>query len=322
MVTSSLTANTPFPPDAVAMVDGVAISRAIFESMCRKALAQYADRFRIDLTSEQGKASEKELKLILLTQLVERQIILNEAARRRIDVPHARTNQKLTEIKNGFPTEESFVKALRDNSTSLDELKDRIRESLLSDAVQIAVTPHVVVTADDVKAYYTKNQSSYELPEEVRASHILLETKEKAHELIAKLKAGDDFGELAKTYSIDRGSAAHGGDLGFFAKGRMIPELEVVAFRLKPGQCSEPVKSQFGYHVIQVIDVHPARTQPLEEVQDEIRTRLDEERRASEFSQWLTNMKARATITYSADMAEFAPQPGDDHSDDQESVDD
>ena len=88
---------------------------------------------------------------------------------------------------------------------------------------------------------------------EVRASHILVKTESEANELLGQIKAGQDFAELAKKHS-DCPSGSRGGDLGFFTKGRMVKEFEDAAFGMEPGQVSEPVKTQFGYHLIKVTE--------------------------------------------------------------------
>ena len=111
-------------------------------------------------------------------------------------------------------------------------------------------------------SHYNDNIQQYQTPEQVRASHILLETagkndadvKKRAEEILKQVKSGADFAELAKKVSEDKGSKANGGDLDYFGRGRMVPEFEQAAFAMQPGQISDLVKSQFGYHIIKVVD--------------------------------------------------------------------
>src|SRR4029079_13954738 len=122
------------------------------------------------------------------------------------------------------------------------------------------------------------NIQQYSTPEQVRASHILLKTegkddaavKKQAEDLLAQLKKGADFAELAKKNSQDEGSAVKGGDLDFFGKGAMVPEFDKVAFALQPGQISDLVKSQYGYHIIKVTDRRAATTKSLADVRAQI----------------------------------------------------
>ena len=140
----------------------------------------------------------------------------------------------------------------------------------------------------EIKTYYKKNQSEFRLQEQVRASHILFKTskksgkefemiKQKAQTVLDTAKKGKDFSQLAKKYSED-GSASNGGDLGFFGKGRMVPEFEKVAFALEVHEISDLVTTQFGFHIIKVLEKQVARTQDLEEVKGFISSALSSER--------------------------------------------
>ena len=153
-----------------------------------------------------------------------------------------------------------------------------------------AIRNTITVSADDVKRYYEDNEQQYSTPEQVRASHILLKTdgkddaavKKQAEELLAKAKSGADFAKLATQYSEDTASKVKGGDLDFFPKGQMVPEFDKVAFSLKPGEISDVVKSQFGYHIIKVTDKKPAAKKTLDEVKPQIEDQLKWERAQAE----------------------------------------
>tara|TARA_R110002020_G_scaffold198830_9_gene400172 strand:+ start:56161 stop:57012 length:852 start_codon:yes stop_codon:yes gene_type:complete len=134
------------------------------------------------------------------------------------------------------------------------------------------------VTDADIKARYEKEVAATPTEEEVSARHILVKTEEEAKAIIAELDTGKDFSELAKEKSTGP-SAAQGGDLGFFTKGRMVPEFEAVAFALKPGEyAKEPVKTQFGWHVIKLEDRRQAAPPAFEEVADQVRQVVMRER--------------------------------------------
>lgn len=130
----------------------------------------------------------------------------------------------------------------------------------------------------DVKARYDQEVAATQAEEEISARHILVETEEEAKALITELDAGKDFAELAKEKSTGP-SAGNGGDLGYFTKGRMVPEFEAAAFALEKGQyAKEPIKTQFGWHVIKVEDRRDAAPPPFEQVADQIRQLLLRER--------------------------------------------
>jgi peptidyl-prolyl cis-trans isomerase D len=139
----------------------------------------------------------------------------------------------------------------------------------------------VTVTPADVERYYNQNVQQFQTPEQVRASHILLKTEGKndadvrkqAEEVLAKVKANGDFAALAKQYSEDT-SKDQGGDLGLFGRGRMVPEFETAAFSMQPGQVSDLVKSQFGYHIIKVTERKEPTTTPIDQVRAQIQQQL------------------------------------------------
>ena len=165
--------------------------------------------------------------------------------------------------------------------------KRTIRYALVDMQAIRARTP---VSAEDVKRYYDDNVEQYSTPEQVRASHILLETegkdeeevKKRAEELAAKAKAGADFAKLANENTDEEIGKTRGGDLDFFSKGQMVPAFDEVAFSMKPGEISDPVKTQYGYHIIKVTDKRAASTRPLTEVHAQIEDQLKWERAQAE----------------------------------------
>jgi peptidyl-prolyl cis-trans isomerase D len=149
-----------------------------------------------------------------------------------------------------------------------------------------ALRAKVVVPAADIERAYNNSIEQYSTPEQVRASHILLKTegkddaavKAKAEEVLKLAKGGADFAALAKAYSEDEQSAKNGGDLDYFGKGRMVPEFDQVAFTMEPGQISGVVKTQYGYHVIKLVDKKAATTRSLADVRQQINDQLANER--------------------------------------------
>ena len=166
--------------------------------------------------------------------------------------------------------------------------KRKIRFALLD---MQGIRDRVSISAEDVRRSYEDNQGQYSTPEQVRASHILLKTdgkndedvKKLAQEILVKAKApGADFAKLANQYTEEDAGKTKGGDLDFFGKGQMVPEFDKVAFALQPGQISDVVKTQFGYHVIKVTDKRAAATRTLDEVKGQIEDQLKWERAQAE----------------------------------------
>ncbi|HEX7138900.1 MAG TPA: SurA N-terminal domain-containing protein [Vicinamibacterales bacterium] len=149
-----------------------------------------------------------------------------------------------------------------------------------------ALRAKVVVAASEIERTYNANIEQYSTPEQVRASHILLKTegkddaavKAKAEDVLKQARTGADFAELAKKYSEDEASQKNGGDLDYFGRGRMVAEFDQAAFSLDPGKISDLVKTQYGYHIIKVVDKRPAITRPLADVRQQIQDQLAYER--------------------------------------------
>jgi len=147
-----------------------------------------------------------------------------------------------------------------------------LMETLLQDVGKAAVTP------DATKKVYEEAKKQMGGEQEVRARHILVPSEDEAKKVLEEIKKGTDFAELARQKSKDPGAAAEGGDLGYFTKDQMVPEFAEVAFRLDKGQVSEPVKTQFGWHIIKVEDKRSKPVPTFDQVKDQIESYV--ERRA------------------------------------------
>jgi peptidyl-prolyl cis-trans isomerase D len=168
----------------------------------------------------------------------------------------------------------------------------------------------------DVERAYNNNIEQYSTPEQVRASHILLKTegkddaavKAKAEDILKQVKSGADFAELAKKYSEDEGSAKNGGDLDYFGRGRMVPEFDQAVFAMQPGQTSDLVKTQYGYHIIKLTDKKTATTRPLQDVRQQIVDQLAYEKAQTQAQDLADNLGKQ--ITKPADLDRVAKANG------------
>ena len=210
------------------------------------------------------------------------------------DAEYKRRNEKVTLELASFPTVAFLDKVAvtdADVAAWFEKNKDTYRigerrkvRYLLLDTQ--AIRNNITVPEQDIQRAYRQNIDQYSQPEQIRASHILLNTEGKdeaavrarAEELLKQIKGGADFAALAKANSGDPSSAARGGDLDFFARGRMVPEFEAVAFSLPVGQLSDLVRTQYGFHIIKVTDKKAAEVQPLDAVRSQIAEQLKFER--------------------------------------------
>ncbi|KGK86841.1 foldase [Desulfosporosinus sp. HMP52] len=245
--------------------------------------------------------SETELQEFLLQQggsdalntLIQQSIIEQEAEKQNIQVTEADIDNELATVKSSFDSEEAFSQALATNGITLDTLRTNILTNLQMTRLLEAQNP---ITEDEIKAYFDTNKASLDVAEEVNASHILVATAELANEIKAKITAGEAFADLAKQYSTDESTKELGGNLGFFAKGEMVQEFEEVAFSLEVGQISDPVKTDYGYHIIKIEAKTEAKAATLEESSAKIKEILLDQKLTTEFDPWLQERLAEYTI--------------------------
>jgi peptidyl-prolyl cis-trans isomerase C len=161
-----------------------------------------------------------------------------------------------------------------DQDADIDRQVNDLRKRLVIQKVMRQYQTPPTVTDEQVRAYYDQNPSLYSTTQ-IRASHILVKDEETAKQILAELRAHPEkFADLAKAKSTDTTSAQRGGDLGMFGQGRMVPEFERVAFALKPGEISDIVKTQYGYHIITVAERKEGEAKPFEQVKEQIRAML------------------------------------------------
>lgn len=228
-----------------------------------------------------------------LEGLITYELVDQEAQKKGITISDADLDVELNVIKKSMGSEEAFQQALEQYKMTVDDLhSDLLQQAQL----RKLLSSQINITDEDIKNYYDQNKASFTTEEQVRASHILVATKEEADAIVKQLKEGADFAALAKEKSLDTGSKDNGGDLDFFSKGSMVQEFEASAFSLKVGEVSAPVKSEYGYHIIKVTDRKEASAPTLEEKTAEIKDTLTSSK-IYELSQTLiTDLRSQAKI--------------------------
>jgi peptidyl-prolyl cis-trans isomerase C len=176
------------------------------------------------------------------------------------------------------------------------QLKNAEREILTQYAIS-KILADVNITEEEAKAYYTENQSMFIEDESVRARHILVATLEEANKVLAEIKSGMSFEEAALAYSSCP-SKEQGGDLGSFTKGRMVPEFEEAAFELEEGKVSEPVKTQFGYHIIRVDEKSAPNLLTFDKVKDNIGNNMLQAKQNYRYMEFTEALKNKYGVEY------------------------
>jgi peptidyl-prolyl cis-trans isomerase C len=288
-------------PEVIARVNGEPIGKAEFENAI-KNLEGRAGR--------QVPAAERDrVYRGVLDQLIAYRLLSQETRSRKIDVADADVDARIAEIKKQFPSEEAFTQTLAQQQMTPEKLRAEAKSDMqVAKMLEAEVSAAGPVQPQEVNAFYEQNPDKFKQGERVRASHILIRTPEnadvktkqeardKAAGVLKEVKAGKDFAELAKHYSQDPGSAANGGDLGYFAQGQMVGPFEQAAFALKPGAVSDVVETPFGFHIIKVADHQAARTVPLDEVRPQIEQFLQNQRRQQKTEAFINSLKAKGRV--------------------------
>ncbi|WP_406687767.1 peptidylprolyl isomerase [Rossellomorea vietnamensis] len=228
-----------------------------------------------------------------LDTLIAEKIVKLESEKKDLTVKDSEIKKELENIKGQYDSEEAFNEALASSGSDLDSVKENIKTYLLTEKL---LKDRVKITDDQIKEYFEANKESFAQKEQVEASHILVDDEKTAQEVKKKLDAGGDFAELAKEYSTDTSNADSGGKLGYFGKGEMVKEFDDKAFSMKKGEISEPVKTEFGYHIIKVTGKKEAKEAVLADHKDEIKDILFDQALQTEYGTWLTEKKKEYKI--------------------------
>jgi len=161
-----------------------------------------------------------------------------------------------------------------ENSPAVKEKLEELKKRLVVEAyLKKKVEEQAKVSDEELRKFYDQNKDKFKTGDQVKASHILVKSEKEAKDLLAQIKGGANFEELAKKYSTD-GAASKGGDLGWFSKGSMIPEFEKVAFAMKENQTSDIVKTKFGFHIIKLTGKRPAGERSFDDVKEQIKSSM------------------------------------------------
>src|SRR5829696_4644117 len=287
-------------PDVLARVNGQAVNKADFERMVRTIESRAGQPIPPDRRDEILRGA--------LDQLITYTLLSQESKQRGVKVEPAELEGKMGQLKSQFPSQEAFDKALKERGMTLESLrKDAHVDLSVTKLVDAEVATLPGPSDADAKDFYDKNQDKFKEDEQVRASHILVKVDEKADAtakqkarakidgVLKQVKAGGDFAKLAQENSDD-GSASQGGDLNYFGKGQMVGAFDKVAFELKPGQVSDIVTTQFGYHIIKVVDHKTGRTVPFEEAQPKIKEYLTGQKKQQHADAFIEGLKKKSKI--------------------------
>ena len=289
----------------VAEVNGSVITKAEFDSEMSRVNG------RLQAAGQTpSKSQTEEIKKEVLESLIDRELLLQESAKKKITVDDSSVAEQIGSLKNRFPDEAKYIEWLVKMGFSEDELKSRLKEEMaIKQLIDKEIVEKIAVSEKEAKDYYDNNPDSFSQAERVQASHILITFDQKADasakeaarkkigEIEERLKKGEDFSALAKEFS-ECPSSEKGGDLGYFGRGQMVKPFEDNAFALEPGTVSGIVETQFGYHLIKSIDKKPASVIPFSDVGERLKQYLKNEKVKKETPIYLSNLKAKAEVKW------------------------
>lgn len=228
-----------------------------------------------------------------LDSLITKVLIENEAQNAGVSVSDEEVDQRFDEVAADYGGREVFLMLLEQSGFPEKSVRDDLYIELL---VKKILAPTVDVSDEAVAAYYEENQDRFQVLDRVHTRHILTDTEEEAQEVLQRLQDGDDFAALAAEVSTDPSAAQNDGDIGWQERGALVDEYFDAAFAAEPGQIIGPVESVFGFHVIEVIAKEVGRTPDFEEVEEEVREALLDEKIGEATGAWLMELHGNAEI--------------------------
>jgi parvulin-like peptidyl-prolyl isomerase len=291
-------------PGIAVRINGQEISYERFNAFYQEYLRQ--QHVNIVLTGNPAKLTR--MRREAMDRMVEQELVRQAAQAQAVEVRTEEVDGVLDELRSQFKDQEAFIRRLESESYTLEGYRERLRGMLAAgrylDQIRAGVAS---VTDEELETYYRANEYRLTLPEEVRVRHILLTWKplgttddratlrRQMQGILEQARAGADFAELARERSEDS-TSGYGGDTGFFHRGQMVPAFEEVAFALQPGEISDIVETPFGLHILRLEERREARLLPLQEVREQLRDYLRQQRMAAAVQQEIERLKAQAEI--------------------------
>jgi foldase protein PrsA len=233
----------------------------------------------------------KENGATTVDQMITELLVEQEAKKTNNTVTPAEVDAEIAKVKASVGGEDAFAQALASNNMTLDQLKDRVKFQV---KVQKILSKDIKTDDATLQEYFKAHASDFD-KQEIHARHILVATEDEAKAIKAQLDKGADFAALAKEKSTEPAAKTSGGDLGFFGHGKMDPDFEKAAFALKVKEISQPVKSQFGWHVIQLLETK-GQAPTFENSKAAVKDAVTSQGLNDKYQEWMTGLKDKAKI--------------------------
>lgn len=278
----------------VAVVGNCVVSKEQFNRLLEQARSSY--KTNKQPFPEPGTEQYTALRKQAMQFLVQRCEFNQKADELGLKITDADVEKQLTTIKAQYfgkdgkcnaTCEKKYQAQIKKQGLTERQVRDDVRASVVQNKIYTKVTDGVTVSDEDIEEYYKKNKQQYVLPESRDVRHILVKKKALADQLYAQVSGGGDFAALAKKHSEDPGSKTTGGKMTV-SKGRQVPEFDKAAFALSVNEISKPIKTQYGWHIIQALTpMKKSSKTPLSEVRAQIRQQLLQQKKQDEMKKWV-----------------------------------
>lgn len=289
------------PESVLASVNGEYIYQDAFDRYLDRQLANYLRSYGTDFSDPANHDQLLTIKQRILQTMVSNQILLQASLENGIFISEEEIATEMKNIKANYPNEEAFFEVLKQVKYTIGDLKNDVILQNSFDKLADHFGKDETISEEEAKKYYQTNLNRYSTPEQVRAKHILVETKEEIQGIFEKLTAGADFTQLAKEKSSCP-SSQKGGDLGYFARGQMVAEFEYVAFNQEIDVIGQPIQTEFGWHIVKVVDKKAAVIKEFTDVQDEIFKTLLLKKKSDLVVSYLRDKLEKSNVQYYADF--------------------
>jgi len=301
--TLALAAEKKAPADKAAVVNGVTISKDNFDRELDFFVKRANQRGQQVPQAQMGMMQNQ-----VLDSLIDRELLFQESEKKGIKINPKEVSDQFQKIQQRYPSKDEFKKLLSEMGLTESDVQKQISRGMaIQQLIDKEVGDKIKIGDEEVKSYYDANPQLFQQPEQVQASHILVkvdatatqaqkdEARKKIESVQKKAQKGEDFATLAKTYS-EGPSGPQGGDLGYFRRGQMVKPFEEAAFNLKPNETSDIVETQFGYHLIKVVDKKPAQKMAYADVKERLSEHLKKQKMDSEASTYIQSLRSGAKI--------------------------
>lgn len=296
--------NDDLDPDThIAGVNGVGIQRSALDDAFGRVLNQYAATGRA-----LGAGDQLALRTQLIDQLIAEELLYQKGVAEGLEPDAEAIESEMARIRSQFPEDEAWQNALEANNTTEAELRsDIVRNQLVQNVLATFVQDDGPVSDAEVRSFYDENPALFEQGQQITASHILISTqgmtedadiqdaRARAEAVRQELLGGADFAETARQVS-EGPSGPNGGSLGTFGRGQMVPPFEEAAFALEPGEISEVVQTQFGFHIIRVSNKTESSIVPLADVRAQVEQFLNQQRQAQAVDAYVDSLREAADV--------------------------